>query len=96
MSGAKKSEASRDYSEAIYLYATAVVDGNMQEHEFKLKMMKIKQELGKDAFCFHLDKSIKLTYENTSVYLKQGKKNAANSEAERSSHMVKTRKTYCE
>jgi len=91
---AKKSETRRDYEQAIYWYAAATAEGNMQQHELQTKMMKFHQELG-EGFCFHLDRALKRIYDDTASLMHKGKEGAAKKEAEKSHVLGKVRTNYC-
>jgi hypothetical protein len=91
---AKRSESHRDYEQAIYWYAAATAEGNMQQHELQTKMMKFHQDLG-EGFCFHLNRALKRIYDDTAALMKKGKEAAANKEAEKSHVLGKVRTSYC-
>ena len=91
---AKRSESSRNYEQAIYWYAAATAEGNLQQHELQTKMMKFHQDLG-EGFCFHLNRALKRIYDDTAALMKQGKEGAAKKEAEKSHALGKVRTLYC-
>jgi hypothetical protein len=96
LTDAERSKGKRDYTDAIYLFAEAVSEGQLEPYEFKAKLSDIKRALGKNAFCFHLDQAMKRAGDNIALYLKQGNTSQVEKETEKSHEMALVKKSSCQ
>jgi hypothetical protein len=94
ISQARKSEARRDFGDAMYMYATAVADGYIGKDEFTTKMMQLHQDLG-SSFCFYLGQALDRNRNKTEGMAKKGKTGKASLEITIGANLAFAKERYC-
>ena len=94
ISQARKSEARRDFGDAMYMYATAVADGHIGKDEFTTKVMQLHQDLG-SSFCFYLGQALNRNRNKTEGMAKKGKTGKASREITIGANLANAGEKYC-
>jgi len=94
ISQARKSEAKRDFGDAMYMYATAVADGHIGKDEFTTKMMQLHQDLG-SSFCFYISQALDRNHGKTEGMAKKGQTGKAGREITIGANLADAKEKYC-